>query len=86
MSADFPYELTVHAAHVIRERGILLDWVKRVLEEPERVEPDRDDPEIIHALGRVPEFGERVLRVIYRRQEPLQIVSAYFDRRWRNTL
>jgi hypothetical protein len=81
MAADFPYELTAHAAYVIRERGIALDWVKRVLEQPEWIEPDQDDAEVRHALARVQEFGGRVLRVIYRRQEPLQIVSAYFDRR-----
>jgi hypothetical protein len=80
---DLPasYTLTAHAALVLAERGISTAWVARVLEHPERTEPDRTDSELMHALGRIPEFGNRVLRVIYNHTTvPKRIVTAYFDR------
>ena len=81
------YTLTTHAAFVLAERTIPLLWVARVLEHPERTEPDRTDPALTHALGRIPEFGGRVLRVIYNdTMVPKRIVTVYFDRTQRGTL
>jgi hypothetical protein len=37
------------------ERDIVTTWVAQVLERPERTEADRDDPDLIHALGRIAE-------------------------------
>ena len=77
-------ELTAHAATVIAERGIELAWVERVLRAPERVHADRTDPALTHALGRVEERGQRVLRVVYNASaSPPRVVTAYFDRRQR---
>ena len=64
MPDAFGYELSEHAAVVVRERGIRLAWVKRTIDGPAKVEPDAADPELRHALATVPEFGDRVLRVI----------------------
>jgi hypothetical protein len=87
MPDDFPYELTAHAAKVITERGIRLEWVARVLEQPTRIESDSVDPTLRHALARIPEYGERVLRVVFvERTEPWLVVTAYFDRRKRGGL
>jgi hypothetical protein len=52
---DPAYELTAHAKTVLEERGIQLDWLARVLASPERSEPDRADPELRHAIGRIAE-------------------------------
>ena len=49
----------------MNERSIKREWLDRVLGHPELVEKDRDDPEITHALGKIPEHGGRVLRVVY---------------------
>ncbi len=36
---------------------------------------------LIHALRAIPEFGDRVLRVIYNRtRQPPHVVTAFFDR------
>jgi hypothetical protein len=75
------YELTAHASTVLEERGIRLDWLERVLVSPERTEPDRADPALRHAIGRIAENDDRYLRVIYNAAvTPWRIVTAYFDR------
>ena len=80
-----PYTLTAHAAFVLAERAIPLTWVVRILQQPERTEPDRVDPALVHVLGRVTEFGNRVLRVIYNdTTNPKRIVTVYFDRTQRD--
>lgn len=81
------FELTAHAKTVIAERAIKEEWIEGVLLKPEKVEPDRDDPELRHALGRIPENGNRVLRVIYGQSViPFRVVTAYFDRTRREKL
>lgn len=57
MSGKIRYELTGHAIQVMAEREIPVEWVERVLAQPEITEPDGVDPELRHALGRVPERG-----------------------------
>jgi hypothetical protein len=75
------YELTAHARAVVEERAIRLDWLERVLVNPERTESDRADPELRHAIGRIAENDDRHLRVIYNATvTPWRIVTAYFDR------
>lgn len=87
MSPDFPYRVTVHAAKVISEREIPKEWIVRVLSHPTKTDSDRTDPELRHALAAIPEFGDRVLRVIYNHTtNPWLIVSVYFDRTQRGRL
>ena len=84
---DFHYSLTLHAAMVIAERGIALEWVARVLASPQVTEIDKHDPELRHALATIPEHGSRVLRVIYNENsEPWRIVTAFFDRNQKGKL
>lgn len=87
MAEGSPYELTSHAATVIRERGIKKEWIERVLRQPNKTEPDKKDPELRHALAPIGEHGDRILRVIYNDAvSPRLIVSAYFDRSQRGKL
>jgi len=59
-------------------------WVERTFLEPEHTEVDRRDPSLRHALRRIPERDDRVLRVVYNDSlDPPRIVTAYFDRRQR---
>ena len=75
------YELTAHAATVVKERAIDVEWIGRVLAQPERTQADRADPLLTHALGRIDERNQRVLRVVYNASaNPLRVVTAYFDR------
>ncbi len=75
------FELSAHAATVIAERKIALEWIERVLSKPERTEPGPHDPSLMHAFRRIEERDGRVLRVVYNAHtEPPRIVTAYFDR------
>ncbi len=75
------FVLTAHAAVVIAERGIRAEWLEQALEHPDRTEPDREDLSLRHALKSIPEFGDRVLRVVYHPgNTPWRVVTAYFDR------
>lgn len=54
---------------------------------PEATLRDARDPQLSHALRRIPEHGGRVLRVVYtHRIDPLRVVTAYFDRTLREQL
>ncbi len=76
-----PLELTQHARDMLVERGISETWAERAVTNPEAVETDETDPGLEHCLQRVPEYGDRVLRVIADRTvSPVRIVTAYFDR------
>ena len=75
------YELTAHAKAVIEARGISLEWLERVLANPEQTEADVADPELRHAIGRIAEHGDRHLRVVYNGLvTPWRVITAYFDR------
>jgi hypothetical protein len=79
------YEISEHARAVMLAREIETAWVVRVLKTPQRTEADRDDPALTHALGRIAERDDRVLRVVYNASvSPPRIVTVYFDRRQRD--
>ena len=76
------YVLTEHARDALEKRQIRLDWVERALTAPEATEVDPVDPDLEHRLVRIPEFDNRVLRVIVNgKKTPLHIGTAFFDRR-----
>ena len=78
-----------HAIHVILQREILLAWLPRVVENPALVIPDGSEPRLVRAFGSVPEREGRVLRVIYapgREEDPIRVVTAFFDRSMRGTV
>lgn len=82
------YDLTDHARESLRKRPtISLEWVERVLQQPERVEPDTVNTELEHRLARIPEYDGRVLRVIVKKAtDPLRVITCYFDRKMRRQL
>jgi len=74
------YLLTDHAKKRIAKRQIRNEWIEDTLVYPARIESDRDDPSLVHALRPIVERGFRVLRVIYNESnDPVTIVTAYFD-------
>jgi len=81
------FQLTQHAQDVLARRRILIAWVERVLRAPEMVQPDQTDAELEHRLAQIPEFDNRVLRVIVNRvTNPEKVITFYFDRNMRNRL
>ncbi|ADH88062.1 conserved hypothetical protein [Ancylobacter novellus DSM 506] len=75
------HRFSAHMQVVLRERGLDIAWVKRVLASPEWVEPDPNDPQLTRAFASVPERGGRILRVVYRDDGATRfVVTAFFDR------
>jgi len=78
------YHLTQHARDALEKRRIRLEWMERVLTEPEQTEADAMDKDIEHRLAAITEFQGRVLRVIVNaKANPPRVITAYFDRRRR---
>ena len=81
------YILTRHAKDILGERAIPVEWLERTLNNPERIEPDRVDADLEHRLGRITEHGNRVLRVVLKKNvRPMWVVTVYFDRAMRSKL
>lgn len=73
---------SIHFADMLRERGIKREWVNDALQNPERTE-DHDDG-TRHFIKRIPEYGNRWLRVVVNVIVlPEKRVTAFFDRRLR---
>ena len=76
-----------HAVDAIIERMIDRDWIERTIERPMRTHSDDDDPELSHYLLKIPENGNRVLRVVVNTTKtPYEVVTTFFDRRMKNKL
>ena len=81
------FSLTKHAAKALAEREIPIEWVERTLEEPELILPDPNDAKVERRFRRVPEFGDRVLRVAVKTTvEPKRVLSVFFDRKMKAKL
>lgn len=81
------FELTKHAKSALAEREIPIEWVERTLSVPELRRPDPDDVEVERRFRRIPEFGNRVLRVaVNTKVEPNRVVSVFFDRKMKGKL
>lgn len=87
MNPEPTYILTDHARERILDRNIQEEWIKRTLSSPDLLELDSEDPTKRHAFKIIPEYGDRVLHVIYNEScDPWKIVSVYFDRKRKGTL
>ena len=76
-----PLEYTTHAIAAMNEREIPAEWIERVVNEPALRLPDPNDPELERFFGIIPEYGDRVLRVVVNtRVATWRIVSVFFDR------
>ena len=81
------YELTQHARDVLQERQIAVAWMERALGQPALSLPSQSDPAVESRFVRIPEYGNRVLRVVVNKQAvPERVVSVYFDRSMKGTL
>jgi hypothetical protein len=56
---------TIHTRERLRERHIPTNWVEAILDAPLIDEPDPSGDGRRRCWGRVPEFGDRMLRIVY---------------------
>ena len=81
------FDLTHHAESAMVKRKIKKKWLERVLEAPQRIEPDSTDPMLEHRLGMISECENRVLRVIINpHMKPFRVITLFFDRKIRGKL
>jgi hypothetical protein len=72
------YELTQHARDSLQERHIPLEWMERVIAKPALVEPGATDATLESRFAKIPEHGNRVLRVVVNKTVvPERVVSRY---------
>ncbi|MBT3232067.1 MAG: DUF4258 domain-containing protein [Calditrichaeota bacterium] len=66
----------------MEKRKIKIGWLERVLDNPDKQETDKFDSELEHCLAVIPEFGNRILRIIVKKEtNPTFVITAFFDRR-----
>jgi uncharacterized DUF497 family protein len=81
------YFLTQHSRDVLAERNIPLAWLERALQQPALIKPSSQDATAESRFVVIPEFGNRVLRVVVNKSaSPLRVVSVYFDRTMKGKL
>jgi hypothetical protein len=81
MAENRAFTVSRHARRRMSQRGIGMRQIELTLTQPDRVEIDREDPVLRHAIRR---FGRVFLRVVYNdAAQPPRIVTAFFDRRLR---
>ena len=81
------FELTKHAQKVMAEREIPLAWVERTYHQPELCQPDENDATVERRFRKIPEYDDRVLRVVVNTTvEPNRVVSVYFDRQMKGKI
>ena len=74
-------EYTRHAAHAMKERMIVEEWVESTVTDPALRTSDPNDPEVERFFRRIPERGNRILRVAVNTSvAPWRVVSVFFDR------
>lgn len=57
------------------------------LEDPDKIEFDANDNNLIHNLKIIKDCDNKVLRVIYKKStEPILLVTAFFDRRMKGKI
>lgn len=81
------YELTQHARDSLQERKIPVEWMERVMARPALTEPGINDVTVESRFAKIPEHGNRVLRVVINKTVvPERVVSVYFDRTMKGKL
>ena len=74
-------EYTKHAVHVMEQRMIRKEWVELAVTKPAFRTRDLNDPEVERFFRRIPEQGDRLLRVaVNTNVAPWRVVTVFFDR------
>jgi hypothetical protein len=74
-------KLSKHTADEMTGRGILDSYIEAALTSPDRVTDDATDPTLRRSYKVIPEFANRVLRVVHRSDgDDIFVVTAHWDR------
>ena len=80
-------EYTRHATDAMNERRIPVEWVERVVGAPALRTPDPMDLELERLYATIPEYDDRVLRVVVNTSVAnWRVVSVFFDRNMKGEL
>ena len=83
MELDF----TIHARVVMAQRLIPEEWVALAVAAPGLRTDDPNDSDVERFFWRIPDAGDRVLRVVVNTHvEPWRVVSVFLDRTMRGQL
>jgi hypothetical protein len=81
------FKLSEHANKVTTERKIDAMWIDQTCKNPDHVENDKKSINLEHRLKIIPEYNNRVLRVVCNvESNPTIIVTAFFDRRMKGKM
>ncbi len=84
MPAQKVLVFTVHAETVLAERSLPRYVVELAARAPDWTRPDPNDPLLEHRFRQLPDYGDRVLRVVCLEDaHKIRIVTAFLDRRAR---
>jgi len=73
------FDLSQHAKDTFQDRSnILVEWIERAILKPDWTENVSSTE--FHYIRRIPEFGDRFLRVVVNPEKKV-IVTFFFDRR-----
>lgn len=76
-----------HAVRVLSEREIPVAWVNQTVDAPALRTIDPNDSNIERFFRVIPEYGDRVLRVVVNTSSsPWRVVTLFFDRGMRGKL
>lgn len=63
------------------KRGVAKAWATLAIDTPHRTEPDPGHPLRTRSFSRIPEFGNRVLRVVWEWEDDRKmVVTVVWDR------
>ena len=72
---------TKHAQEALDKRNILVEWVERALQAPDRTGPDPRYPDRTRSYRAIPERGGCVPRVVHRPEDSdIIVITVHFDR------
>jgi hypothetical protein len=74
-----------HAGKNLIDRKIERSWVEQAVENPDLLRDHETDPELEHCYSKIAEKGNRVMHVVFNRNES-RVVTAYFDRNMKGKL
>mgnify|MGYP003381914617 CR=1 FL=1 len=74
--------LTGHAAAALNERKLAMSWIEVTAISPNWIEPDVRWPKIERRFRAIPEYENRIMRVVcLETEEEIRIITAFFDRK-----